>query len=654
MNEAFLDALPVGYRLHWYVIERVLGQGGFGITHLALDTNLDRYVAIKEYLPVELARRRADGTVQPHSEANAEQYAWGLDRFLAEARTLARFDHPNIVRVFSVFEANGTAYMVMRFEEGEDLATRLERCGTLDERGLMGCLLPVLDGLRLVHDAGYIHRDIKPENIYLRHDGSPVLLDFGSARQSLGPQKAMTILVAPGYAPLEQYHGDAASQGPWTDIYSLGATCYRSITGQAPRDAVARAKGVLGSTRELLKPASEIGAGRYTPRLLAAVDWALQLAERDRPQSIAEWRHELSGSGDAPPTAPALDPTVVAPAAQLPRVPLAMAPQLPHVPLAVASPAAPLPRAAVPQQASQPDDRRAPASPPARRMPFVWGAIAGAGTLAAGAALMVAVHPTGAPAPPQAAVLPALPAAPAQDSILDKSQPAPVSGSRPPLPTSVAQPALPQSLASLPPTVTPTAAARARAQTPALLKAPLAAPAPAASGLPALTVPVPVPVPAAPAVQVPAEAPAVPPAPALTAAPPTLAAEMAPPPAAAAAQRPAPGGRSASDDQLAAAESALSRREFAAAADVLTPLAQAGLTRAQALLGRAHESRGDRQRSDFEAYLWYGIAARGGDGLAQAQRDRVAARLQPAEVRQANQIIERWKPGDAAAYGAPR
>ena len=167
-DEAFPDALPPGYRLHWYTIERVLGQGGFGITHLARDTNLDRLVAIKEYLPANFGHRRSDAVVRPRTEASAERFAWGLERFIEEARTLARFDHPNIVRVASVFEANNTAYMVMRFEDGEDLATLLDRWGTLPEQQLLAWLLPILEGLQLVHDAGFIHRDIKPENIYLR------------------------------------------------------------------------------------------------------------------------------------------------------------------------------------------------------------------------------------------------------------------------------------------------------------------------------------------------------------------------------------------------------------------------------------------------------------------------------------------------------
>jgi tRNA A-37 threonylcarbamoyl transferase component Bud32 len=294
-DPSFPDALPSQHRLHWYVLERVLGQGGFGITYLARDANLDQQVAIKEYLPVDVATRRADASVRSRTEDQGERYRWGLDRFIREARTLARFDHPNIVRVLSVFEHNNTAYMVMRFEEGENLAALLERRRTLPEDELMRIVLPILDGLELVHNAGFIHRDIKPDNIHIRDDGSPVLLDFGSARHSMGHARTVTILVAPGYAPFEQYYSSGENQGPWTDLYSLGATCYRAIAGISPMDAISRSKGILGSTREILVPAATIGSGRYSAGLLTAIDHALQFAEKERPQSIAEWRRELTG-----------------------------------------------------------------------------------------------------------------------------------------------------------------------------------------------------------------------------------------------------------------------------------------------------------------------------------------------------------------------
>ncbi len=296
MNDpAFPDALPAHYRLHWYVLERVLGQGGFGITYLARDSNLDAAVAIKEYLPIDVATRRGDGTVRSRTDDQQERYRWGLERFIQEARTLARFDHPNIVRALSVFEHNSTAYMVMRFEEGQNLGALLEQRRTLPEAEIRAVLLPILDGLALVHGAGFIHRDIKPENIHIRSDGTPVLLDFGSARSALGHARTVTILVAPGYAPFEQYYANGENQGPWTDIYGLGATCYRALSGAAPMDAIARSKGVLGSTREILEPATHVGAGRYSARFLRAVDHALEFSEKDRPQSVVEWRAELLG-----------------------------------------------------------------------------------------------------------------------------------------------------------------------------------------------------------------------------------------------------------------------------------------------------------------------------------------------------------------------
>ncbi len=296
-------ALPVGHQVHWYEIRAVVGQGGFGITYLARDTNLDHLVAIKEYLPPNLAVRSGDSTVHPVSEGRSEIFDWGLERFVREARTLAKFKHPNIVAVFSVFEANGTAYMVMEYERGVNLEQAMEAGLELGEPELLGIVHPLLDGLELVHGGGFIHRDIKPENILLRKDGSPVLLDFGSARESLlGESPTLTTLVTPGYAPFEQYQDDRHSgkQGPWSDIYSMGATLYRAISGEGPVDALTRVNSRLGSTPDPLRPAVEVGAGRFSAPFLEAVDAALSFDVEDRPQSVAEWRRMFPEGGRLP------------------------------------------------------------------------------------------------------------------------------------------------------------------------------------------------------------------------------------------------------------------------------------------------------------------------------------------------------------------
>ncbi|MFQ5660607.1 MAG: protein kinase [Gammaproteobacteria bacterium] len=288
------NSLKPGYKLHWYEIKEILGQGGFGITYLAYDSNLDKYVAIKEYLPIELAVRVGDFSVHPVSENHGKQYTWGLERFITEARTLARFEHPDIVRVLAVFEENNTGYMVMAYEQGQSLQEKLAGKKTLEETELLKILIPILGGLEVVHKAGFIHRDIKPDNIFIRNDGSPVLLDFGSARQALGEQtKTLTSLVTPGYAPFEQYFSKSDEQGPWTDIYGLGATLYRAVAGVVPLDAVDRSKAILEGRKDVFVPVVEIGRGTYSGRFLKAIDHAIQFKKQDRPQTISEWKRDF-------------------------------------------------------------------------------------------------------------------------------------------------------------------------------------------------------------------------------------------------------------------------------------------------------------------------------------------------------------------------
>ena len=288
------NSLQPGYKLHWYHIIKILGQGGFGITYLAHDTNLDQQVAIKEYLPTDLAVREADVSVHPVSEGHRESYEWGLDRFITEARTLAKFKHPNIVRVLSVFTENNTAYMVMEYEHGEPMDALLKNRQTIEEEKLKSILMPIMNGLEAVHKTGFIHRDIKPPNIYIRTDGSPVLLDFGSARQSLGIQtRTLTTMVSPGYAPFEQYTSKSDKQGPWTDIYGLGATLYRAVTGVSPTDAMDRSEALLHTSKDVYIPASKIAQDNYSGTFLAAIDHAMLFKTDERPQSINEWRTEI-------------------------------------------------------------------------------------------------------------------------------------------------------------------------------------------------------------------------------------------------------------------------------------------------------------------------------------------------------------------------
>lgn len=256
-------ALPAGFVLHWYEIESILGQGGFGITYLARDTNLNHRVAIKEFLPSDLATRTEDSSITPFSSDHEETFAWGLERFIGEAQTLAQFTHPHIVQVHTVFEANNTAYMVMQYLEGENLEDGFKFGRYLEESALRRILHELMDGVEAIHQAGFIHRDIKPANILMRPDDSAVLLDFGSARQAMSTKtKTLTAVVSPGYAPYEQYdsRGKGDKQGAWTDIYSLGAVMYRAVAGRGPVDAMARVNEILDGA-DILVPASDIGVG---------------------------------------------------------------------------------------------------------------------------------------------------------------------------------------------------------------------------------------------------------------------------------------------------------------------------------------------------------------------------------------------------------
>lgn len=279
-------ALPAGTQIDCFEIRTVLGTGGFGITYGAYDNRLERRVAIKEYFPSGLAFRSPDGTtLQLASQSDGEAYEYGLKRFLEEGRVLAKFREPSIVRVTQFLEANGTAYLVMDYEEGEPLSTHLDRVVTLDETEVRDIVVPVLEGLSVVHSKQYLHRDIKPSNIFLRKSGPAVLLDFGAARRALEEQSsAMTVMLTPGYAPFEQYSkGD--KQGPWSDIYALGATMYHCIVGAAPTPATDRLTCIYDDEPDPVSQALKIIAPRCSPVFIKTIEWMLKPHAKDRPQN---------------------------------------------------------------------------------------------------------------------------------------------------------------------------------------------------------------------------------------------------------------------------------------------------------------------------------------------------------------------------------
>ncbi len=292
--------LPIGTFLRDYEINGLIGEGGFGIVYLAWDHSLQRKVAIKEYMPASMASRVAGSSaIVVKSERHLDTFKAGLKSFVNEARLLARFDHPSLVKVYRFWEENGTAYMAMPFYEGPTLKAALAELGHVpSEAELRAWLNPLLDALTVMHAAQCFHRDIAPDNILLTSAG-PLLLDFGAARRVIGDMThALTVVLKPGYAPIEQY-GDVASmsQGAWTDIYALACVVYYAITGKTPMSSVERLMD------DRLEPLSRTVAGRYGDAFLRAIDAALAVKPQDRPQSEAQFRALLDA--DLPAVAPA-------------------------------------------------------------------------------------------------------------------------------------------------------------------------------------------------------------------------------------------------------------------------------------------------------------------------------------------------------------
>ena len=280
------NALPLGYRFNEFEIKEVLGGGGFGIVYRARDHQLDRDIAIKEFMPASLAVRNDNLNLVLRSERFAKTFHAGLNSFIQEARLLARFNHPNLVHVLRFWVQNDTAYMGTTFYSGTSLAQVREHSPhQIDEHYLRHLLPPLMGAIKTLHDAGVLHRDISPDNIQIQENGEPVLLDLGSARRTISDlaDESETML-RPGYAPIEQYSdNDGSEQGAWTDIYALGAVLHTLITGAPPPVSVVR------SIEDNYQPLAQQGISGYSPELLHAVDSALALQPEDRPQSIDEF-----------------------------------------------------------------------------------------------------------------------------------------------------------------------------------------------------------------------------------------------------------------------------------------------------------------------------------------------------------------------------
>ena len=286
------QALPAGTRLEEFVIERVLGAGGFGITYLAMDTHLGRKVVIKENLPAQFCFRDSSSmSVSPrHTHGDdADNFLWSLENFSKEASMLASLDHPGIVKVLRSFHALGTAYFVMPYVEGValDELAKQRQGKPFTEAELRGLLERVLSALGYLHDRGIYHRDIKPGNILITSEGNSVLIDFGSARQRLS-ERSMTVVESAGYTPFEQLQS-RGNVGPWSDLYALGGTLCKALTGEAPpkvNDRIRKDPHVpLAQRPDVIS--------LYSKALLSSIDKALAVNEDERWQSAPEWKDVL-------------------------------------------------------------------------------------------------------------------------------------------------------------------------------------------------------------------------------------------------------------------------------------------------------------------------------------------------------------------------
>ncbi len=278
------NALPVGYRFNEFEIKEVIGGGGFGIVYRAWDHQLERTIAIKEFMPSSLAIRSENLNLVLRSERFGKTFHAGLNSFIQEARLLARFNHPNMLHVLRFWVQNDTAYMCTQFYSGTTLsATAIKNPELINEEFILHDLLPPMIGaIKSIHNEGYLHRDISLDNIQIQSNLRPVLLDFGSARKAIGNMSDETeTMLKPGFAPIEQYsEGDENEQGAWTDIYALGAVLHTLIVGTPPPVSVVR------SIEDSYVPLAQRQPEGYSLPLLQAIDKMLALYPADRPQDM--------------------------------------------------------------------------------------------------------------------------------------------------------------------------------------------------------------------------------------------------------------------------------------------------------------------------------------------------------------------------------
>ena len=293
IDEGLNIALATGFVIDdRYAIEGVLGDGGFGIVYKAYDRTFETRAAIKEFLPREVSTRATDAvSVVPRRKSDAQVHAEGVKAFLEEARRLHRLHHENIVEVTDFVHAHGTGYLVMPYYNGETLRQFLERGKTLSSAEIVDLVEQVLSALEYIHDRELLHRDISPGNLFLRKDGTVLLIDFGASRQVVGERsRSLSTIVKPGYAPFEQYHA-TGNQGPWTDLYALGATLYRCVIGEPPPSATERADAVVESKPDpILQLAGSEYRESFSPAILSLIDRLLAFQASSRPQSAASVR----------------------------------------------------------------------------------------------------------------------------------------------------------------------------------------------------------------------------------------------------------------------------------------------------------------------------------------------------------------------------